>query len=150
MSTKYKGTEKQKIALNTYIKLIRASETITSKIKLQLSKENLSFSQFEILDALYHYNSLNQKSLGEKLMKSGGNITHVIDNLVKMNLVSRNFKEGDRRQYLISLTKEGKETIEKILPKIVDLITEEISVLEASEQKQFQLLCKKIGLKKER
>ena len=83
MSSKYNGSGKEIAALNTYIKLIRATESINSSINNLLTKEGFTESQFRVMDALYHLGPLSQKSLGEKLLKSGGNITMVIDNLEK-------------------------------------------------------------------
>ena len=89
MGTHYKGSRKETDALNSYIKLIRAAESLNSKINLELSKLDLTESQFGVLDALLHLGPLKQKEIGKKILKSGGNITMVIDNLEKQDLVQR-------------------------------------------------------------
>ena len=149
MGTNYKGTKKEIGALNTYIKLIRASDSVTSRINTSLSAVELTESQFNVLDALYHLGSLSQRELGRKLLKSGGNITMVIDNLEKTGLVERRKVKEDRRQYRIYLTRKGKERIGKIIPQQVKLIVKEMKVLNEKEQIELQRLCKKIGLRKE-
>ena len=149
MGTNYKGTKKEIRALDTYIKLIRASDSVTSRINTSLSAVGLTESQFNVLDALYHLGSLSQRELGRKLLKSGGNITMVIDNLEKTGLVERRKVKEDRRQYTIYLTRKGKERIGKIIPQQVKLILKEMKILNESEQIELQRLCKKIGLRKE-
>lgn len=149
MGTNYKGTKKEIGALNTYIKLLRASDSVTSRINTSLSAVELTESQFNVLDALYHLGSLSQRELGRKLLKSGGNITMVIDNLEKTGLVERRKVKEDRRQYRIYLTRKGKERIGKIIPQQVKLIVKEMKVLNEKEQIELQRLCKKIGLRKE-
>ena len=149
MGTNYKGTKKEIRALDTYIKLIRASDSVTSRINTSLSAVGLTESQFNVLDALYHLGSLSQRELGRKLLKSGGNITMVIDNLEKTGLVERRKVKEDRRQYRIYLTRKGKERIGKIIPQQVKLILKEMKILNESEQIELQRLCKKIGLRKE-
>ena len=89
MGTHYKGTAKEKLAPDTFIKLIRSVNSLSSGINLILSKNSLTESQFNVLDALYHLGHLTQKELGKKLLKSGGNITMVIDNLEKLGLVTK-------------------------------------------------------------
>jgi len=54
MGTHYKGTAKEKLALDTFIKLIRSGNSLSSGINLILSKNSLTESQFNVLDALYH------------------------------------------------------------------------------------------------
>lgn len=148
MGTKYKGTKKEIRALDTYIKLIRASDFITSKISRLLSKSGLTESQFNILDALYHLGPLSQRDLGTKLLKSGGNITMVVDNLEKRLLVKRKRGKKDRRQFVVHLTGNGKDLIEAVLPGQIEFITNEFSVLNNAEQQELQKLCKKIGFMK--
>jgi len=148
MSTHYKGTAKEKLALDTFIKLIRSGDFLSSKIKLILAKNSLTESQFNVLDALYHLGHLTQRELGKKLLKSGGNITMVIDNLEKLGLVERRRGEKDRRTFTVHLTVEGRNKIKFVLPGIVKFITEEMNILTSKEQHELQKTCKIIGLRK--
>ncbi len=145
MGTKYKGNKEEVIALDTAIKLIRAAEGLTSKASLNLSRHNITLSQFGILDAIYHLGPLTQKALGEKILKSGGNITHVVDNLEKRALVKRHRGKNDRRNFEIHLTKKGEKLIIKILPDHVKVIKSELAVLNQEESEALQRLCKKLG-----
>ena len=147
MGSHYKGSKKELRALNTYIKFQRASHSLSSYFNNELRKDGLSESQFNVLDTLYHLGTLSQKQLGEKLFKSGGNITMVVDNLEKNGYVKREKVKNDRRLLKVSLTGKGRRRIEKLLPVIVKSITEKISVLSKSEQSDLQKLCKKLGLK---
>lgn len=146
MGSHYKGSKKEVRALNTYIKLIRAADTLSSGVNLNLISTGLTESQFNVLDALYHLGPLTQKQLGKKLLKSGGNITMVIDNLEKRNLVKRRRGEKDRRVFFIDLTLHGKQHVENILPEQVSRIKNEMSTLSKGEQNELQRLCKKLGV----
>ena len=145
MGTKYKGNKEEISALDTAIKLARATETLIAKTSLNLSIHNVTVSQFGILDAVYHLGPLTQKSLGEKILKSGGNITHVVDNLEKRALVKRYRGKNDRRNFEIHLTKKGEKLIAKILPGYVKVIKDELGILNQEESETLQRLCKKIG-----
>ncbi len=150
MGTHYKGTKKEVLSLNSYIKLIRAAEAINYRMNTELSKSNLTESQFGVLEALLHLGPLCQKELGSKLLKSGGNITMVIDNLEKRGLVKRERGEKDRRFFSIHLTRQGKNLIEKLFPLHLNYIVEQMDVLSEEEHLKLQKLCKKIGLKEEK
>ena len=148
MGTHYKGTAREKLALDTFIKLIRSGDSLSSGINLILAKNSLTESQFNVLDALFHLGHLTQKELGKKLLKSGGNITLVVDNLEKLELVKRRRGEKDRRTFAVHLTVEGRNKIKSVLPGIVKLINEEMNILTSKEQNEMQKMCKAIGLKK--
>lgn len=149
MGSHYNGLKKEIRALDTYTKIVRATNTINSAVNLSLSSFGLTESQFNVLDALYHLGPLSQKELGTKLLKSGGNITMVIDNLEKRKYVERKRGKIDRRTFVIHLTADGKKTIKSVLPKQVKIITEEMSILTKTEQYELQRLCKKIGIRKQ-
>jgi MarR family 2-MHQ and catechol resistance regulon transcriptional repressor len=147
MGTHYKGSKKEINALNVYIKLIRSVESLNSILNLSLSKEGLTESQFGVLEALFHLGPMSQKNLGNKLLKSGGNITLVIDNLEKRGLVIRRRGVVDRRYFNIQLTDRGRKLIESVFPKQLKIITEEMEILTETEQFALQRMCKLIGVK---
>lgn len=149
------GIKKETEALGTYIKFVRAAESLSARINLSLSKYDLTESQFGVLEALHHLGPLSQTALAKKLLKSGGNMTTVIDNLEKSDLVER--KRGmvqqsstkkDRRYFSVHLTQKGKNKINEVLPTQVKLIVDELSILNSEEQKELQRICKIVGLKK--
>lgn len=150
MGTRYRGSEEEQRTLNAFIKLTRASESVNSRLARYLAEEKLTISQFGTLEALLHLGPLNQKELGQKLLKSGGNITLVIDNLEKNGLVTRSTNPGDRRSVIINLTPKGQEFIESYFPRHLEKIKEEFSVLTAEEKEELACICKKLGVREER
>ncbi len=134
-------------ALSTYVKLMRAAESMTVRAHQHLSSAGLTISQFGVLEALHHLGPLSQKDIGQKILRSSGNITMVIDNLEKRGLVRRKRDRQDRRFFIVHLTKEGNKLIRKIFPPHAAVISNELSVLTAAEQKTLGALCKKLGLK---
>lgn len=79
-------------------------------------------------------------------MVTGANITCVVDNLEKENLVKRIHSKEDRRVILAELTSQGKAKLEQIMPQYVDNMSTVINPLSEGEQKQLlSLLDKLIG-----
>ncbi len=146
MGTKYKGTPHEILAVNTYIKLIRASDSLRSRLISTLTKHNLSESQFYALDALFHLGPLPQKEISKKISCSDGNITMVVDNLEREGLVTRKRSETDRRVFFVHITKKGEKKINSVLPLMVHKITKALSVLNEAELEELPLSSKKIGI----
>ena len=149
MGTHYKGSKQEEETLNAFIKVMRATESINSRLNRHLSEADLTVSQFGTLEALLHLGPLNQRALGQKLLKSGGNITLVIDNLQKSGMVEKKTDPDDRRAVIISLTPKGRKFISDFFPQHLSKINEEFSVLTSDEKKQLAALCKKLGKKPE-
>jgi MarR family 2-MHQ and catechol resistance regulon transcriptional repressor len=146
MPSHYQGSSKEKLALTTFIKLIRAAESIATRINNHLSEHNLTVSQFGVLEAVYHLGPMHQNQLAEKILRSTGNMTLVIDNLVKRNLVERRRDEDDRRCVNIHLTPAGQALIAEIFPAHVQTVVQEFSVLTPAEQVQLGQLCRTVGV----
>ncbi len=146
MHKEFRGNNKEVMALGTYVKLMRAAESITARAHKHLSSVGLTVSQFGVLEAIFHLGPLSQRDLGRKILRSSGNITMVIDNLEKRRLVRRERDSSDRRMFIVHLTAEGQKLIGKIFPPHAALITNELSVLKAADQKILGDLCKKVGM----
>jgi MarR family transcriptional regulator, 2-MHQ and catechol-resistance regulon repressor len=145
MGTQYQGTVEEMRALATFIKLVRATEAVSDRIHHHLDAEKLTVSQFGVLEALLHLGPLSQRDLAQKLLKTGGNITMVIDNLEKRQLVRRDRQVHDRRLILVHLTPEGEILIRKIFPRHVEAVVREMDVLTGAEQEELGQLCRRLG-----
>lgn len=124
----------------------RAANSITVNVHRHLSDEKLTVSQFGALEALYHLGPLTQKDLGRKILKTGGNITMVVDNLEKRNLVKRQRDTKDRRYVKIHLGSKGRKLIRRIFPRHVSEVVDALSSLSAREQEDLGNLCRKLGV----
>ena len=145
MGTRYLGTTEEVTALNAYIKLVRATESVSHRLHRHLESSKLTVTQFGVLEVLFHLGAMHQRDLAEKLLKSGGNITLVIDNLEKRQLVKRDREVGDRRCISVSLTPTGKQLISDLFPAHVEAIAGQMSILSLEEQLELGRLCKKLG-----
>ena len=145
MGTRYLGTKEEVLALDTYVKLVRATETVSNRIHRHLAETDLTVSQFGVLEALLHLGPLYQRDLAEKLLKSGGNMTLVIDNLEKRELVKREREAGDRRCIKVCLTEKGKQLISQVFPSHVAAVVNQMNILTPGEQEELAQLCKRLG-----
>ncbi len=145
MGTKYKGNKGEINALNAFININRAVDSIGTRISKKHSYRGLTQSQFGVLEALLHLGPLCQKEIAQKLLVSGGNITMVIDNLEKRSLVKRIRSEQDRRYFNVQLTKEGESLIKDIFPEHVKAIVKEFESLTQEEQITLRNLSRKLG-----
>jgi MarR family 2-MHQ and catechol resistance regulon transcriptional repressor len=145
MPTHYQGNKRDTAALNAYINLVRAAETILGNIGTDLGTRGLTLGQFGVLEALLHLGPMCQKKLSEKLLRTGGNVTFVIDKLERRGWVRRERVESDRRKILLRLTPSGKQLIKQTFPQHVKTVTKEFGRLELTEQETLRKLCRKLG-----
>lgn len=145
MGTRYRGTNEEINALNAFIKLQRAAESVSTRVHSVLPA-GLTITQFGVLEALYHIGPLCQGELAEKLLRSGGNLTLVVDNLEKAGHVVRERDPADRRFVVVKLTDSGAAFIGRLLPQVVANVSREMNRLSSTELLDLGRLCKKVGL----
>jgi MarR family 2-MHQ and catechol resistance regulon transcriptional repressor len=145
MPTHFTGGPEEVLALDTMVKLTRAADSFGARLLRRNTHPDLTESQFGTLEALYHLGPMSQTDISNKLLKSGGNTTLVIDNLEKRGLVCRHRAPDDRRVMIVELTSAGRELIAGIFPAHASAVAQEMSCLSAEEQVQLGQLCKKLG-----
>jgi MarR family 2-MHQ and catechol resistance regulon transcriptional repressor len=146
MPTKYKGNVKEKRALNAFICLKRAAESVDTRLNRVAEVGGVTPSQFSILECLYHLGPLKPGQLALKMLMSCGNITYVLDKLVLKNLVTRVSNPNDRRSFVIDLDPTGLKLVQEHLPSYVKNITEAFEGLTSDEQVTLRTLSKRLGL----
>jgi len=145
MPTHYVGTRAELRTLDTFIKLTRCTNSLLARLVQRETIGDLTYSQFAVLEALYHLGHMTQGEISNKVLKSGSNLTTVIDNLERDGMVRRERDAEDRRVIHVHLTEAGKAKVETVFPGHVAAIVDEFSVLSATEQKTLGELCKKLG-----
>jgi MarR family transcriptional regulator, 2-MHQ and catechol-resistance regulon repressor len=145
MPTHFTGSRTERRTLATFIKLTRCTDSLMARIAERNTIGDLTFSQFAVLEALYHLGPMTAGEVSQKILKSGSNLTTVIDNLERDGLVRRERDTNDRRVINVHLTEAGGNKIEAVLPGHVAGLVDEFSVLSAKEQETLGELCKKLG-----
>jgi MarR family 2-MHQ and catechol resistance regulon transcriptional repressor len=145
MPTHFTGSRAERRTLDAFIKLTRCTNSLLARLAERSTIGDLTYSQFAALEALYHLGPMTAGEVSQKILKSGSNLTTVIDNLERDGLVRRERDANDRRVIHLHLTEAGSSKLEEVFPGHVSALVEEFSVLSASEQEMLGVLCKKLG-----
>jgi MarR family 2-MHQ and catechol resistance regulon transcriptional repressor len=116
-------------AMKTVVRLEKASLKVTNLTINYLSKHNLTFNQFKVLEVLYHIGDLNIGSITKLTMSTPGNITVVVKNLKRDEWITSIKDPNDSRASILSITKKGKDIIEEVFPTHASNLTKSMEVL---------------------
>ena len=133
-------------ALDTYVKLLRASRAVLARVEPRLAAAGLTTTQFGVLEALLHKGPLSQRELGRKVLTSPGNMTDLVDKLEARGLVQRTRQKRDRRAVQVDLTPAGRTLIEQLFALHATDIAAAMAGLAGEELGQLGLLLRKLGL----
>lgn len=145
MPTHHAGTPARRRALNAYIALMRAAQSVTARLAARRAPDGLTPTQLGVLEALLHLGPLCQRDLASKLLTTGGNVTTVIDNLERAGLVRRVRSREDRRYVTVHLTGPGRARIAGVFPRHAADIEAEFAILSPAEQEGLRAVCRVLG-----
>jgi len=145
MKTTRKYGKRVDSALTMWVKLARAFTTFSKRTADDIRTYGLTQPQFGALETLGHLGPMTIGELCRKQLVSGGNMTVVIDNLEKEDIVERVPSTKDRRATLVQLTRKGRQMFDGIFPKHAAYVADEASVLSRQEQNQLSRLLEKLG-----
>lgn len=125
---------------NETIEVLRNTyRTLDRRVTSLLSAKGLTGPQFLALKVVSDGGSVPMNKISDCLSVTPGNITGIIDRLVKGGILRRSGKEGDRRKIMIKLTRKGKETYKSVLSAYSDFletVLQELNVRERGELKK--------------
>lgn len=145
MPTHYDGTPREVRALDAFIKLSRALESVNGRLNQDLAREGVTPAQLAVLEALHHLGPMSAGELAGKLLRSAPNMTVVLGNLERSGWISRTRRRSDRRVVNVSLTAAGRRRIRKVFPGHARRVAELMAALTPAEQEQLGGLCRKLG-----
>ena len=106
---------------------------------------DLTPPQFAALAKLSDVGETSQNQLGQLIAMDAATVKGVIDRLKTRGLVQLSKHDGDKRRLLVSLTAEGRATVERLIPLAQQITTETLAPLSQKESASLLKLLSKIA-----
>jgi len=116
-----------------------------NKQQIQEIIGELSKGEVGVLDYLLNVNNnISSNELEKHLQVSSARIASTLNSLEKKGLIKRNKSEEDKRKIIISITKNGRTTIEKHREKVERYLRKMVEILGEKDSLEFIRIVKKI------
>ena len=127
--------------LSKYIETVRRfNRFYTRKIGLLQEgflKSPFTLPQARVIYELAHHEQATATELGQELGLDAGYLSRILNGMQQQNLICRQLSEKDARQYLISLTPQGREAFSEINASSRNEIGAMLSELSDEEQQSL-------------
>ena len=121
----------------------RAHSLMLDIMEPVITQRGFSFVQYVVMSALRDGIAMNPKVICTQFRHDSGALTRIIDQLAERGLLERVRRDRDRRKVELQLTPAGRETIESIIPLVVDTLNEVLTDFSKAEvQELLRLLVK--------
>jgi DNA-binding MarR family transcriptional regulator len=128
--------EMQRDAVKLWLRLLSCTMVIEKRIKRDLAEQfSTTLPRFDILAALDRAGSgLSMSALGRALLVSNGNITGLVQTLIRDGDVTMANAPGDRRTAIVSITEEGRARFKAMAEAHHDWVADMFSGLSEDER----------------
>jgi DNA-binding MarR family transcriptional regulator len=135
------ATYKAQLSVGYLVK--RAHSLMLDIMEPVIEQRGFSFVQYVVMSALRDGIAVNPKVICSQFRHDSGALTRIIDQLAERGLLERVRRDRDRRKVELQLTPAGRETIESIIPLVVDKLNEVLADFSKTEvQELLRLLVK--------
>jgi DNA-binding MarR family transcriptional regulator len=135
------STYKAQLSIGYLVK--RAHSLMLDIMEPIIEQRGFSFVQYVVMSSLRDGIALNPKTICAQFRHDSGALTRIIDQLAERGLLERVRRDKDRRKVELQLTSAGRETIESIIPLVVDKLNEVLTDFSKAEvQELLRLLVK--------
>jgi DNA-binding MarR family transcriptional regulator len=134
--------EEHHASLRLWLRLLSCTSLIEETIRQKLREQfDISLSRFDLMAQLErHREGLTMGELSRRMMVSGGNITVIVDQLEKEQLVQRQVAPADRRSFKVLLTITGRKTFVNMALAHEQWVVDLFGGLTGAQQKQLNTL----------
>lgn len=132
-SRKYSGADE--LNLKVVIALLRSVKALEAALTPCFTQRGVTFTQFGVLEFLYHKGPARISTTIEKTLSSGGCMTVVIRNLEKMGLVAREQDARDARASLVAITPRGRAMMKGLFPAHLAVLKDFMATLSDADKK---------------
>lgn len=130
-------------SIHTHIVFKKAERVVAANVGKSIREAGLTTAQFAVLDVLYTKGEMRICQLMQKMLATSGNMTVVIKNMQRDELLYRNRDVEDKRAFVVGLTEKGRKLFEKILPEHRKEIEEAYSDFTDNEKEVLISILKK-------
>jgi len=129
-------------SLRLWLRLLSCTTRVEDTIRQRLREQfGITLPRFDLMAQLEREpEGLAMGEVSRRMMVTGGNVTTIVDQLEREQLVQRLPVPGDRRSYRLTLTKAGRSTFATMAQAHQAWVRELLSPLSTKEQSQLAAL----------
>lgn len=120
----------------TTLAILRTSDLLENRLARLLREHGLTPSQYNVLRILRgEGNPLPCLEVAERMIQVAPAITRVVDQLLKLDYITKSQSAEDRRVYMVDIKPSGKKLLAKLDQPILDLHANTMRNVSKAEQK---------------
>ncbi len=134
---KHDGALGGRSSVRVWLRLLSCTMAIEKEVQRRFAERGMTLPRFDVLAALDRHGEMNMGALSQALLVSNGNVTQLVQKLVRDGLVELHKLPSDRRTSIVRLTPEGKEVFARLARAHEDWIDQMVGSLDYTQRERL-------------
>lgn len=124
--------------------LNRSNTRMKNNLLHHFKEYDVTPEQWAVLNRLWETEGISPKELAELTSKDQPTTVRILSKLEKKGLITRRVNPEDSRAYLISLTSEGRELRDKLVPLAFEALDKALKGIDKKQIEEVKIVLNKI------
>lgn len=134
---KHDGALGDRSSVRVWLRLLSCTMAIEKEVQRRFAERGMTLPRFDVLAALDRHGEMNMGALSQALLVSNGNVTQLVQKLVREGLVEMHKPPADRRSSIVRLTPEGREVFGRLARAHQDWIDQMVGGLDYTQRERI-------------
>jgi DNA-binding MarR family transcriptional regulator len=134
---KHDGALGDRSSVRVWLRLLSCTMAIEKEVQRRFAERGMTLPRFDVLAALDRHGEMNMGALSQALLVSNGNVTQLVQKLVRDGLVEMHKPPSDRRSSIVRLTPEGREVFGRLARAHQDWIEQMVGGLDYTQRERI-------------
>jgi DNA-binding MarR family transcriptional regulator len=134
---KHDGALGDRSSVRVWLRLLSCTMAIEKEVQRRFAERGMTLPRFDVLAALDRHGEMNMGALSQALLVSNGNVTQLVQKLVRDGLVDLRKLPSDRRSSIVRLTPEGQEDFTRLARAHQDWIDQMVGDLDYTQRERL-------------
>lgn len=139
VASSWLAPERQKLDLQLWVRLLACAHTAEQRVKSRIRERfGMNQTQFNLLSQLDRApEGIRMGEIAHRTVVTGSNVTAVVDDLERLEFVTRHSAKDDRRAIVIRLTNKGRRAFAEMAPTHADWIESIFAEMPRSDKRDL-------------
>jgi DNA-binding MarR family transcriptional regulator len=134
---KHDGALGDRSSVRVWLRLLSCTMAIEKEVQRRFADRGMTLPRFDVLAALDRHGEMNMGALSQALLVSNGNVTQLVQKLVRDGLVEMHKPPQDRRASIVRLTPEGRQLFSRLARSHQDWIDQLLGGLDFTQRERL-------------
>ncbi|MGZ8282035.1 MAG: MarR family winged helix-turn-helix transcriptional regulator [Allosphingosinicella sp.] len=137
MREKHDGALGDRSSVRVWLRMLSCTLAVEKEVRRRFAEMGMTLPRFDVLATLDRHGELTMGALSDALLVSNGNVTQLVQKLIRDGLVELHKPPADRRSSRVRLTPEGRQAFTRLARVHQDWIDDMVGGMDFTQRERL-------------